>query len=645
MSALDDLIARDAGSGSGGISALDALIARDSGGSEPAAPLQAAPVAAKSTPWDELTRQVGLTARAGLTGLTGLPAIAGNALNSGINIGIQGVNSLTGSHINPLQMPSAMVQHGMDSIGMPQPQNDIERTVQAASSAMAGVNPSVTIGRMLARSASPMSSAIGSGLTQLPGMQVAGAAGAGAAGEVAKQNGVGPWGQIGASVLGGALGAVAPSAGVAAVRGVRNTANNVTGIVQPIINPQRYVGQQLADALGGDASTVAENIRNAPQYVPGSFPTTAQAGQGGVLVATEKSAANANTSLKIALAEREAQNNAARWQALNGVAQTPEALAAAQSARDAVASPLYTAAHAQVATIDDGLMSLAQRPAMAKAMQTADQLAKNEGVSLQWPTPENPQISGQAVDYTNRALGDLIGTAQRSGSNQEVRALTGIQGQLKYWAEQNVPGVKAASQAYADHSVPVNTMEAGQQIADQLSMRAMSPTGQPMITPTSYNSALAKALKAQKYGIEPGAEASLNGIGKDLQRGTISNSLGTPGSDTAYNISADGWLARQLYGSDFGGASVLGKGAGALGATLTGHPMVGAGILAGGNKLGQTVGNRLNEQLSELLLHPKTLLPYLDAARKNSPQALAQILRGNVSQGAIGASTAIRPNP
>ena len=223
--------------------------------------------------------------------------------------------------------------------------------------------------------------------------------------------------------------------------------------------------------------------------------------------------------------------------------------------------------------------------------------------------------------------------------------MTGARDHLTNWTEQQIPAVKQATDAYRSLSVPVNTMQAGQQMAEQLGGRAMNAMGDPQITPQSFQSALAKALKAQKYGIHPEAETSLNNIGSDLQRGTISNSLRSPGSDTAYNISADGWLARQLYGKDFEGASMLGKGAGALGATLTGHPIIGMGILGGGKKLGESVGNNLNAQLSELLLHPEKLLPYLDAARKNSPQALAQALGRNVSQGAIGASVGAAAKP
>ena len=357
-----------------------------------------APDAKPKTLYDELSRQVGLTARAGVTGLTGIPSMVGDALNSGVNLGIRGINSAAGTKIGELPMVSSIVQNTMNSAGVPQPQNDTERVVQSGASAMAGVNPSVAIGNLLAKSASPVASAIGTGLTQLPGMQIAGAAGAGAGGEIAHVNGAGPAGQIGASVLGGVLGSVAPSAALATARGIKNVANNAVGILQPVVSPERYVGKQLAQALGSDAGGVAENIRNTPQYVPNSLPTTAQAGANPMLVATEKSAANANPTMKIALATRDAQNNAARWEVLNDVAKTPEQLATATAERSATAQPLYDAAHTQSATVGADFVDFVRRPAVQQAMKEADLLAKNEGVALQWPTPENPVISGHALD-------------------------------------------------------------------------------------------------------------------------------------------------------------------------------------------------------------------------------------------------------
>lgn len=410
--------------------------------------------------------------------------------------------------------------------------------------------------------------------------------------------------------IGAGFGAALP----AAFAGTRAVGSNLWNAIKPVVQPGKFVGQGLSGALSPqDAAAAAAGIRSAPEFVPGSVPTTAQVAPNPVLVQTEKAAANANPDLKSALMQRSIDNNNARWQALMGVAQTPEALQAAQTARADAVQPLYDAANTQTTNVGKAFINFAQRPAVQQAMQQADQMARNEGVQLKWPTPDDRGISGQALDYTNRALGDMIDTAKRSGNNQQARALADAQGYLKSWTASYIPEVRQAAQTYAQMSVPINTMEVGQQIANGLGTRTMNAGGAPEIQMMPFRSALTKAMGGADHGIDANALNTLQGIGQDLQRATISNSVRSPGSDTAYNLAANGWLARQLYGPSFQGAGTLGKIAGAAGALVSGHPLAAGGIMVGGNKVGQMVGGRLQQRLGGYLLDPQTLLPYLDA--------------------------------
>jgi hypothetical protein len=424
--------------------------------------------------------------------------------------------------------------------------------------------------------------------------------------------------------------------------------SNLYGAVRPIINPRAVVGEGLANAVGDEAGNVAQNIASAPQFVRGSMPTTAQAGANPILVATEKAAANANPDLRNALAQRAIENNEARWQALMGVAGTPADMQAAQAARDAAATPLYDAAHQATTNVGPAFMRYAQIPEMQEAMQRANGLASldaavGRGVPPVWPQQGGSRtINGAALDYTSRALGDMIDTAQRAGEPSKAASLAALRDKIDSWTQTYIPGVQQARAAYAAGSVPINTMDAAQQIANGLGTRAMNAGGAPEIQMMPYRAALAKAMSssdAAKYGFDANGLGTLQGIGQDLQRATVSNSIRSPGSDTAYNLAAQGWLARQLYGPTFGGAGNLGKAVGAIGATALGHPMVGLGILGGGNKIGQMVGNRLNAKLSDLLLNPDALLPYLNARAaapvNGSQQALAAALRRQIVPAAI----------
>ena len=448
--------------------------------------------------------------------------------------------------------------------------------------------------------------------------------------------------------LGAALGGAFPLVGAAA----SSVGRNVSGLVRPVFQPGKFVGSGLAGSLSpADAQAVAANIRGAQSFVPGSMPTTAQVGAMPVLVQTEKALANASPDFKTALAQRGIDNNQARWNALMGVAQSPEALAAAEQARTDLASPLYDATHVQTANVGPAFMRYAQIPEMQHAMQEGNSLASldaavGRGVTPVWPTPPTATdpgsraINGAALDYTSRALDGMINKAQRDGATSRAGALTALKGKIDDWTQAYIPGVQDARQTYAGASVPINTMEAGQQIANTLGTRGMNASGIPQIELSGYRAALGQALKNQPYGIDPDALGVLQGIGQDLQRATVSNSIRSPGSDTAYNLGANGWLARNLYGNNFGGASGLGRGlvgfGTALGSALGGHPLaglgVGAGVVSGMGKMGQLVGQRLQKNLGNLLLDPQALLPYLDSRAASVAQPIGQTLGSRLLQ-------------
>jgi hypothetical protein len=407
--------------------------------------------------------------------------------------------------------------------------------------------------------------------------------------------------------------------------GVRNIADTVA----PIINPAGYVGRGIARTMSPqEAAQAAQNIANAPTLLPGSAPTSAQVAGMPTLVQTEKAAGNL-PAFKTAQMEREIANNQARWQALNQVAQTPEALAAAQTARVAATKPLYDAAHAQTAQVGSDYARYAANPDVRQAMRdgaaanATDVLANRTPVTAMFPegSTSGRTINASAVDYTSRALGDMIGQAQRAGQGARAGSLTAIKNQIDGWMANTFPGMPAARAAYAAASEPINTMQVGQQIGETLGSKSLNAAGNlwaPQIQLGPYTSALRSAMGRSEYGVSPAAQQTLDAITQDLQRATVSNSVPKTGSDTAYNLGADSWLARQVFGSKFQGASMLGKVLGGGGALLSGHPYVAAGLIGGSNKLAEGVGSKLQGSLTNLLMNPAELAPYL-AARGAAP--------------------------
>ncbi|MFM0102005.1 hypothetical protein PQR01_00455 [Paraburkholderia rhynchosiae] len=622
MSALDSLIAQDAGAGNAQPS-LDALIAQDAGGASPALTTSPAAPAPQASPWNAPG---------------GFVMGMGDALRGGAQ-GIAHGLSWAADKIAPDSQLAKDARAALPQMQQTIDAQNQQYAQQRAASGGSGIDlarlagnavgtaPTLALGPEYAALSLP--GKIGLGALQ-------GAAGAGMMPTADPSNGQSFAAQKATQMgLGAALGGAAP----AAVGGATAIGRGIWNVAQPVVQPGRFVGNGLAGAMSPqDAAAVAQSIRGAQQFVPGSLPTTAQAGASPMLVQTEKALANDSPDFRTALLNRTIGNNDARWNALMGVAQTPEALQAAQAARGGAAAPLYTAAHSATVPVDSTFTVLQSRPSVQAAMSKANTLAAEEGVALQWPSAKNPQISGQALDYLGRGLNDQISEAQRLGSDQQVRALTKTADAIDQWGQQNIPAIAQARAAYAAGSVPVNTMEVGQQIANGLGTRAMNAGGAPEIQMMPFRSALTSAMasgNAAKYGIDADALNSLQGIGQDLQRATISNSVRTPGSDTAYNLAANGWLARNLYGPNFQGATGLGKAVAAGGALLAGHPLAAGGALAASNKLGQSVGARLQGNLGSYLLDPNALLPFLDSrAAASSGQALpGPAVRGLLNYG------------
>lgn len=158
---------------------------------------------------DRIGRQVGLTARAGVTGATGLASM-------GTNAAISGINSLFGTNI-----PQADVGAALSAIGLPQPENTVERVAQDVAGGMAGAGSVAQIGQSLAQNAvAPLTRAIGGQLGSGVGTQVASAAtGSGAAG-IAREDGAGVGGQLAAGLAGSLVAPAALYAAGTATRGL-----------------------------------------------------------------------------------------------------------------------------------------------------------------------------------------------------------------------------------------------------------------------------------------------------------------------------------------------------------------------------------------------------------------------------------------
>ncbi len=433
---------------------------------------------------------------------------------------------------------------------------------------------------------------------------------------------------------GALIGAAIPAA--AKVAG--SIGNGIYNAVKPVTNPSGYAAGQVADKLGPDVQSVIDKLRNSPELVQGSLPTSAQVSQNPVMTQMEKALGNVPDA-KTLFAQRELSNNNARWQALRDVAGQPGQLDGAIAARGKTASDLYGKAFkngpdmsAITPEIQGQVTDLLQRPAMISAMKDAKSLAANEGIEL------TNETSVQGLHYAKMALDDQIGSAVRTGNNNLVRVLTTTKTKLLNVMDSLSPEYAAARAQYATMSGPINTMEAGNSIGTKLSQGALDSGGNPIITLPGYKGAFAQAAKNAEFGISPEGAQKLSGIGADLQRSSISNSIKSPGSDTAYNLNANGWLAKALYGDNFQGAGKLTQAAAAgVGSFIPGVGTLGGWL--GAKSLGGGVGTKLNSQLAEMLLNPEKLGNALTALQRQS--APNQLLLNALKNPALRAAPAV----
>lgn len=471
------------------------------------------------------------------------------------------------------------------------------------------------------------------------------------------------------TVAGGGL-----SLGGSALGGVVNAA-------RPLVAPQSAAGNILykgvqkvgaeeggagnVGSLAGDPLALAARLRTAEPLVPGSLPTTAQVAGLPQLVMAEKTLKN-NPNYRVAFEDRAIANNQARLSALRSVAQTPEALEAAIQARSQLTAPLYDAANATVHPIDEGLQSILDRPSAQAALTRGKKLAAERGeeASPSAGTAAIPErqvassvldssgrpftatvpgqdavpgtINGKTLQYLKMGIDDLQKEGKVNGmGSHEANALGATRGDLDSWLVNNSPSFKQANTSYANASVPINTMQVGQQLHGGLAEGTLNAAGDISPALSQFRSNYAKALKDSKYGIDPGAQRTLDAIQSDLQRETISNSIKSSGSDTFFNAQSPNWLASKLYGENLDGKSMVGKGLGALTGLLTGGPMGAAGGYVAGQKLGAFAGDRVNTALQDAMLDPKLFAKLLAEAAARSGQKPGGLLSGSIPKAAV----------
>lgn len=174
--------------------------------------------------------------------------------------------------------------------------------------------------------------------------------------------------------LAATYGAGGGAAGVGAAKLLGGTAKAASAAAAPLTQKgqEKIIGDVMRRAAGENVDDVIARMRGARELVPGSVPTAAEVAESGGVAALQRAMAAANPE---AYTHRGMSNNAARIEALRGIAKDSTAKAEQQKIVDEAAKKLYGEAFKESVPVTDELVRLASRPSMRMAEQRATKLA------------------------------------------------------------------------------------------------------------------------------------------------------------------------------------------------------------------------------------------------------------------------------
>lgn len=367
--------------------------------------------------------------------------------------------------------------------------------------------------------------------------------------------------------IGGALGPLSVLGG----RAIGAAYQGAKGLIDPFTKSgQERIAAKTLQTFATDPAKAAAALRSAREFVPGSAPTMAQAADDAGIAQLERSLMN-NPETGGKLAEAYGAQRAARVAALQGVAGDATKRAAAVAEREAAAKPLYDQATRAVYEMDPAIQRLLQTPIGRQALERAKGVAANQQRPFQFTTETSApfsgvggrqaettrQVTGQALQDIKMALDDMLSNPMSGIAKSEADAVKGLRGKLVDWMEKSNEAFKGARTTYAEKSIPINTMDVG----EDLMKRLQGSLGQYGATTKELSGAYAKALDGAKESvkktigidrpmesvIDPAANTLFENVAKDLARKVKAEDLGrAAGSNTAQNLAAQNLLRRVL---------------------------------------------------------------------------------------------------
>lgn len=488
-------------------------------------------------PMSELVRQLGLSVRAPIMGATQLAGVVADPI---ANI----LNTLTGRQL--ATPPTQTVERLLERAGLPTPETPQERVTQDIAGALTGAAGTMRLGTQLARgAASPVTRGVGELLASRPDIQAAAATGGALGAGMAREEGLGPEAQLGAALIG----SIAPGMPVAARAPLQSTIE----VVRPFTKTgQEVIAGNILRRFATLPEESAARMGVAPEYVPGSVPTMAEASGDPGLLALQSVLGKTFDPTNL-FGQRIAQQNIARQEALTKIAgEGPEAIVAAETARTAATKPMRVESF--LAQKEFGPLSYDATNPVKTAI--SDVLRGETGAqepvekSMQWlvgrlNSIESRQLTPERLYSLRKDINQAI-AGKFNQENPALRLASGelaqIRGVLDEVIEQSAPGFKDYLAKYTELSQPVSSRTMLQEIRD--ASRVAAPdisTGQtvPILSQAALRrNVVARAEELGKTLTEEQAKV-LDNVLRDLDRfaGQTSQVARRPGSDTFRNFS------------------------------------------------------------------------------------------------------------
>lgn len=369
-----------------------------------------------------------------------------------------------------------------------------------------------------------------------------------------------------------AIGAGAGAGGVVLGRALRAGYQGLKGLIEPFTDAgQSRIAGRVLERFSEDPNALRQ--ASSAATATGARPTLAEATRDRGVAALERSLAQQDPKIAAALAQRAADNNAARVGVVSSVAGDQGKRAAAIAAREDAAGQMYKAATSASYTVDDELAGLLQRPAVRQALQRAQTLAENQGRKFAFDVnPSNAfsgvgiqtnatkQISGQGLQDLKMAMDEMLSDPASGFAGKAGDAVKNLRGQLLGWMEKANPDFKTARTTYANLSKPINEMDVGQRLLDKTTSAIRDLGGNQKLQANAFSRALNdeqalvrgatgfKGVNALGDVVTPENMGKLNAVRSELElAANLGQAANGPGSQTAKSLASQN-LMRQILG-------------------------------------------------------------------------------------------------